>query len=114
MITLCIGCPHLKALGNEAFSCMKSRCVVPVEKKARQKPSEPTSHRGASAAFVMTVQHAGWKKRTGDRVTIDNPGSPWHGQSFTQQSDEVVVVNKTLFIHLTNLPGELAPLRVCR
>lgn len=113
MMTLCPGCPHLKQLGEEEFTCSKARCVVPLEKKRKQKASAPTPA-PTQGAFAMTVQHAGWKKRAGDKVTIDNPGSPWHGQSFPQQSDEVVVVNQTVFLYLAGLPGDLAPLRVCR
>lgn len=62
----------------------------------------------------MTVQHAGWKKRKGDKVTIHDPGLSFHGKSFIQKSDEVVVINKTMFIYLANLPGELVPIRICR
>lgn len=114
MMTLCPGCPHLKQLGEEDFTCSKARCVVPLEKKRSKKAAAPTPPAPTHGAFVMTVQHAGWKKRAGDKVTIDNPGSPWHGQTFIQQSDEVVVVNKMMFIHLVGLPGELAPIRRCR
>lgn len=113
MIPLCKGCPHLKQLGDEEFTCQQSCCVVPVA-KAKSKATTPDPAPVASRAFVMTVQHAGWPKRAGDKVTIDNPGSPWHGKTFAQHGDEVVVVNKTLFIQLTGLPGDLAPLRICR
>ena len=115
MMTLCPGCPHLKQLGEEEFTCSKARCVVPLEKKPRKKVTPlPAPAKPESGVFVMTVQHAGWKKRKGDKVTINDPGLPLHGQSFIQQSDEVVVINKTMFIYLANLPGELVPIRICR
>lgn len=114
MMTLCPGCPHLKQLGEEEFTCSKARCVVPLEKKRIKKAAAPTPPAPTPGVFVMTVQHAGWKKRKGDKVTIHDPGLPLHGQSFIQQSDEVVVINKTMFIYLASLPGELVPIRICR
>lgn len=42
MMTLCPGCPHLKQLGEEEFTCSKTRCVVPLEKKRIKKAAAPT------------------------------------------------------------------------
>jgi hypothetical protein len=114
MISLCPGCPHLINKGD-AFDCAKPRCVKPVERKKRApKPATPAAPPRVSSMLLMTVHHAGWAKRKGDKVRIDDPGSSFHGDEFIQKSNEVVVLNKVMFIHLKGLPGELAPIRICK
>ena len=114
MISLCPGCPHLIKNGD-AFDCAKRRCVKPVERKKRTiKPTPPATPPRASSVMLMTVYHAGWPKRKGDRVRIDDPGAACHGDEFIQKSNEVVVINKVMFIYLKGLPGELAPIRICK
>ncbi|MFM5576876.1 hypothetical protein ACET8O_20165 [Aeromonas veronii] len=114
MIPLCQGCAHLIKNG-EQFDCAKRRCIKPVERKKRTpKAKAPTQPPRTSSLLLMTVHHAGWAKRKGDRVRIDDPGSSFHGNEFIQKSNEVVVLNKVMFIYLKGLPGELAPIRICK